>query len=154
MSIFQELKNNFVNGWLKEDPRIVIASLLGILTVISLFIALRYHCKKIKKLKQTAIKNGTVITAVLKSKYHYHGRDRKQSYSGRYKYTVDGIEREYSIRIENPVPDTIELYPKNSRMTKFFSDYDRTSNADAAFNILAGIAVCVITLLATGYISI
>lgn len=137
-----------LKGWRDEDPRFVAASLLGIATFIILSILLYKSQKRKKKLKQQAIDNNTVIEAKLISRHRRHDSD---SYSGTYRYTVNGKTKEYSIDSEFNVPDTIKLYPKNSSITKFFSDYDRTSNAGIAFNALAAIAVHVIVLLVTRY---
>ncbi|MCI7803784.1 MAG: hypothetical protein MR503_01735 [Oscillospiraceae bacterium] len=150
-----ELKENFKKGWLDEDPRLLTAVLLGIGVFIVLNVLLYKSGKRRKQLKQQAIENKTAIEAVLvyrHRKHSGHGTESVTNYYGRYRYTVNGSEKEYSIDTECSLPDRIMLYPKNSSETRFFSDYDRTSNAGVALNALAAIAVCVLTLWITGYI--
>ncbi|MDO4944769.1 MAG: hypothetical protein Q4E74_06160 [Ruminococcus sp.] len=142
-----ELKENFIKGWLEEEPRIVAASLLGILTFVILSVLLYKSEKRKKALKQQAIENKTAIQARIISSHRTHDSETETSYYGTYRYTLNGKDKEYSIHSNYPVPNIIYLYPKNSSATKFFSDYDRTVNAAIAFNVLASIAVHVFVLL-------
>jgi len=146
------LIDSFKKGWLDEDPRLVTAVLLAIAVFIILSILLGMHNKKLAKLKDKAVKNEYTVEAVIKKRYHSHQND-KLPYSGWYAYSVDGETKEYSIKSHSPLPDSILLYPKNKSMTKFFSDYDRTSNAAIPFNAIVSIAVCILTLWITGYFS-
>ncbi|MBQ3567014.1 MAG: hypothetical protein IJA12_07535 [Oscillospiraceae bacterium] len=148
------LIKTFKEGWLDEDPRIVCAVLLAIGVFVTLSILLGRRTKKKNKLKDNAIKNGTVIQGRLT--YHYTDRDNKDNtrYYGRYAYTVNGEKKEYSVNSNIPLPDTIELYPKNSMATKFFSDYDRTTNAAIPLNAIISVAVLIFTLCVTGYFSL
>ena len=146
----------FKEGWLDEDPRIVAASLLGIFTFIILNILLYKSEKRKKNLKQQSIENNTAIEGRVVDHGKLNDSDdskRTYYYYGTYEYTVNGKIKKYRIHSESRVPNTIKLYPKNSSMTKFFSDYDKLANAAIAFNALAAIAVCIFTLLLTGYIN-
>ena len=57
-----DLIDNFKEGWLDEDPRVVFAVLAGIATFIILNILLSKSKKKLLRLKQKPIDNNTVIT--------------------------------------------------------------------------------------------
>ena len=142
---------NFKNGWLKEDPRVTAGVLLGIAVFITLNILLSRSKKNLKMLKQQAVDNNAVINAKICYRHRKRNTDDLKYY-GRYKYTVNGKEKEYSVYSNYPLPDTIELYPRNKSRTKFFSAYDERSNAAIAANCLAGIAVCFLVLFITGYI--
>lgn len=146
-----DLAEAFKKGWLEEDPGVVAAALLGIFTFVLLNILFSKYKKRRKLLKQQAIQNNTAIEARIISRYL--DNDRKY-YHGRYRYVVNGEAKEYSIFSEYEVPDTIMLYPKNSSMVRFFSDYDRINGAAIAFNVLAAIAVCVLTLIAAKYFTL
>lgn len=145
--------DNFKKGWLDEDPRLVTAVLLAIAVFIILSILLGKHNKKLTKLKDEAVKNGYTVKAVIKKRYLSHQND-KLPYSGWYVYSVNGETKEYSVKSHSPLPDSILLYPKNKSMTKFFSDYDRTSNAAIPLNAVVAVAVCIFTLWITGYFSL
>lgn len=147
-----ELIDNFKKGWLDADPRLTAATLLGIFTFVILTVLLHKSEKRRKELKKNAVERSTAITAERISRHNNHGSGTGLQYSGTYRYTVNGAEHEYRISSDRPVPQTITLYPKGDGSDRFFSDYDRTINAGMSFNVLAGIAVCVGTLLLTGYI--
>lgn len=146
-------KKTFKEGWLDEDPRIVAASLLGIFTFVILNILLYKSEKRKKKLKQQSIENNTAIEGKVLKHGRFRDSERTWTYYGTYEYTVNGKIKKYRIHSQCHVPNTIKLYPKNSSMTKFFSDYDKLANAAIAFNAIAAIAVCIFTLLLTGYIN-
>ncbi len=148
------LIKTFKEGWLDEDPRLVCAVLLAIGVFVTLSILLGRHTRKKNKLKSNAIKNGAVIQGRLC--YHYTDRDNKDNtrYYGRYAYAVNGERKEYPVNSSMPLPDTIDLYPKNNSATKFFSDYDRTTNAAIPFNVIVSVAVLIFTLWITGYFSL
>ena len=148
-----EIIESFKKGWLDEDPRLVAAILLAIAVFIILNILLYRHSKKMNKRKNDAVAKGNVVTAKLRNCYHDRNSKRNTSYSSWYTYTVNGQTGEYHINTNCKSPDTIELYPKNQEMTKFFSDYDRTTNAAIPFNAVAAIAVCFFTLWISGYIT-
>ncbi len=147
------LIETFKEGWLDEDPRLVCAVLLAIAVFITLSILLGRRTKKMQKLKNNAIKNGTVIKGKLT--YHHFNRYDKNNtpHYGRYTYTVNGKTKEYPVRSNMPLTDNIDLYPKNKSMTRFFSDFDRTTNAAIPFNAIVSVAVCILTLWITDYIS-
>ncbi|MBE6846469.1 MAG: hypothetical protein E7508_12410 [Ruminococcus sp.] len=148
-----ELIESFKKGWLDEDPRLVTAILLGIAVFIVLNVLCCRHSKKRNKRKTDAAAKGNVVTAKLRSCYHDRDSKRNTSYSAWYTYTVKGQTKEYHINTDCKSPDTIELYPKNEEMSKFFSDYDRTTNAAIPFNALVAAAVCFFTLWVSGYIT-
>ena len=146
----EKLIETFKEGWLEEDPRVVFAVLSGIAVFIILNILLSKSKKKLQKLKQIAIENKTVIIANIKSRYH--DRESRMEYSGRYRYIINGTEKEYAVISSSPLPDTLELYPKDSRGTKVFSDYDQREGFGVSANAVAGIAVCIFIMFITGYI--
>lgn len=147
-----ELIEKFKEGWLDEDPRVVFAVLSGIAVFIILNILLSKSKKKLKMLKQQAIDNKTVIIANIKSRYHNRDSKSRYEYSGRYRYYVNGKEKEYAAMSTYPLPDTLELYPKNSKGTKVFSDFDEEEGFGVSADGVAGIAVCIFILFITGYI--
>ncbi|MBQ8878625.1 MAG: hypothetical protein IJ029_07835, partial [Lachnospiraceae bacterium] len=108
--------------------------------------------KNLQKLKQQAIENQTVIVAKIKSRHHDRHTKSELEYSGRYTYTVNGKEKEYAVHSANPLADTLELYPKNSAGTKYFSAYDERQGFGFSANFIAGVAVCILILFITGYI--
>ena len=148
------LTEKFKEGWLDEDPRLICAVLIAIALFITLSILLGRRTKKRQKLKDNAINNGTVIKGTLT--YHYYDRDKKDTtpHYGQYTYTVNGEQKKYPVHSDMPLPDTIDLYPKNKSMTRFFSDYDRTTNAAIPLNAIISVAVCILILWLTGYFSI
>lgn len=143
--MMNELKENFTKGWLNDDPGDIAATLLGIFTFVFLCIMLRKSEKRKKILKQQAIENNTAIEARIVSRHRNYDSESDASDFGVYRYTLNGKIKEYTIN-SIQLPDTIKLYPKNSAGTKVFSDYDRTVHAGIAFNVLAAIAVHVLTL--------
>ena len=145
------LIETFKEGWLDEDPRVVFAVLSGIVVFIILNILLGKSKKKLKKLKRQAIDNKTVINAAIKSRYHNRDSKSRYEYSGRYRYYVNGKEKEYAAMSTCPLPDTLELYPKNSRGTKVFSEFDEEEGFGVSANAIAGIAVCIFIMYVTGY---
>ncbi len=150
----ENLIETFKEGWLEEDPRLVIAVLAGIAVFVILNILLGRSKKNLQKLKQQAIDDKTVIVAKIKSRHHDRHTKSRLEYSGRYRYIIDGKEKEYVAKSSNPLPDTLELYPKNSEGTKIFSEYDEREGFGVSANAVAGIAVCILILLITGYISL
>lgn len=148
-----EIIENFKKGWLDEDPRLVCATLLAIAVFVTLSILLGRHSKKLKKLKTSAIENNSVVKATLTYQHYSYNDNDDLPYSGRYTYTVNGKKKKYHINSDLPIPDTLDLYPKNKSKTKFFSDYDRTTNAAIPFNAIVSVAVLIFTLWVTGYIS-
>ena len=148
------LIETFKEGWLDEDPRLVFAVLVGIAVFIILNILLGKSKKKLQKLKQQAIDDKAVIVAVIKERYHSHRTNSRYEYRGRYRYFVNGKEKEYTAMSSAPLPDTLELYPKNKAGTKVFSDYDEAQyeGFGCSANAIAGIAVCIFILFVTGYI--
>ncbi|MBQ8571953.1 MAG: hypothetical protein IJ451_00635 [Ruminococcus sp.] len=148
----QELIDAFKEGWLEEDPRVVIAVLTSIAVFIALNILHSKYQKNLQKLKQQAINDKTIITAQIKSRYHSHQTKSRFEYKGRYRYIVNGKEKEYAASDSAPLPDTLELYPKNSTGSRVFSDYDFYEGNAFAVNAIASIAVLVAILFLTGYI--
>lgn len=149
-----DLKESFKKGWLEEDPRIISACLLGILTFIVLNILLHRSEKRKKQIMKRAIESNTAIEGKLVKHGRYRDHEKKEyDYYGIYEYSVNGTIKKYEIRSEFHLPDTIKLYPKNRSMTRFFSAYDETTRAAIGFNGLASIAVCIVTLMLTGYFS-
>lgn len=150
-----DLKKAFKEGWLDEDPRIIAAVLLGFLTFIFLNALLYKSEKRKKQIIQQAFENNTAIEGRLVKHRRYRDFKRKDhEYYGTYEYSVNGTVKKYRIHSINHLPNTIKLYFKNHSMTKVFSEYDNIKGAAIAFNALAAIAVCIATLLVTGYLSI
>ena len=89
---------------------------------------------------------------MIKSRYHDRETKSEFEYRGRYRYVVNGKEKEYTASDSIPLPDTLELYPKSRDGEKVFSDYDFREGYGFAVNALAGIALCILILWITGYI--
>lgn len=144
-----------LSGWTDEDPRVILATVLGIFVAVVLMVISHRREVKRKEQKQTAIQLGNVITAkrvkVWKSwKTTDSGREETY-YNGTYEYTVNGKTKRYSIGNKMSVPLTdLYLYYVDSPK-KVFSDYDTRWGFSIA--VLLGIATCILTLLLTGYIS-
>ncbi len=155
MNGLNNLVETFKEGWLDEDPRVVFAVLSGIAVFIFLNILHSRYQKNLQKLKQKAIDDNTVIIARIKSRYRDLVDARSEyNYTGRYRYVVNGEEKKYSVKSSNPLPDTLELYPKNKKGTRVFSDFDYNKGFGFGFtfNALVGIAVLIFILFITGYI--
>ena len=148
----EKLIETFKEGWLEEDPRLVFAVLSAIAVFIILNILHSKYQKNLHKLKQQAIDDKTVIIAKINSRFRDLDSKSRFHYRGRYRYFVNGKEEEYVASDSVPLPDTLELYPKNSTGTKVFSDYDFYEGYAFAINAIASFAVLMFILFATGYI--
>lgn len=146
------LIEKFKEGWLNEDPRLVFAVLTGIAVFILLNILHSKSKKKLQKLKGQAIKEKSVINASIKKRYHSRRTNSQYDHRGWYRYVINGEEKEYTACDSAPLPDALQLYPKNSTGTKVFSDYDFREGFGFSANAIAGIGVCIFILFITGYI--
>lgn len=146
-----DLKESFEKGWLNEDPRMVAATLSGMFTFVILSILLFKSEKNKKSIKRNSVENGTAVEAKIVSRSSNFNSESERIYYGEYKYRINGKTKRYRIESVNPIPDTILLYPKNKKGTRFFSDYDDIVSAAIAFNVIASIAICVFILWVTGY---
>lgn len=128
------------------------------MSAIAVFIILNIlhskYQKNLHKLKQQAIDDKTVIIARIKSRRHNRNSKSRFEYRGRYRYTINGEEKEYVASDTVPLPDTLELYPRGSTGTKVFSDYDFYEGSAFAINAIASFALLMFILFATGYFSL
>lgn len=109
----EKIIETFKEGWLEEDPRLVFAVLSAIAVFIILNILHSKYQKNLHKLKQQAIDDKTVIIAKIKSRFRDLDSKSRFHYRGRYRYFANGKEEEYVASDSVPLPDTLELYPKN-----------------------------------------
>ncbi len=149
---WNELAEKFKEGWLDEDPRLVFSVLAGIAVFILLNVLHGKSKKKLQRLKEQAIEEKRVIAATIKKRYHSHQTKSHYDYRGWYRYVVNGKEKEYTACDYAPLPDKLDLYPKNAAGTKVFSDFDFREGFGFSANAIAGIGVCIFLLFATGYI--
>lgn len=143
------------NGWANEDPRVILAIIIGIAVVVIWSIKTHRTIAHRSKVKEDAIKNNQVIKAkIVKHWIERNSKKGKQNcYHGVYEYMINGETRKYSIHSDYGIP-MIELnlyYDESSN--KFFSDYDH-ENLSYNVGILLGIAALLLTLFFTGYIGL
>lgn len=147
---------NIENGWADEDPRLILAVIVGILVAVIYGIFTHRKIIRRKKQKQQAIELGHIIKA--KRVKIYKQSDTTESgaiethYSGVYEYTVNGKTKRYRVHSDSGLPlIELNLYYADTP-AKVFSDYE---HYQLGYNIgiLLGIAAGMLTMYVTGYFS-
>lgn len=145
------------SGWTDEDPRVILAVVLGFVAVIVVYKLRRNKYKKLERIKAECIENKTVIHANCLGVKCSRDSDGELEEYGTYEYEFEGKMRKYSVSSKRGgVPYVqIHLYYGDG-VREPFSDHDITAVARTALSlgILAGIATVLLTMHFTGYITI
>lgn len=144
------------NGWAQEDPRVILAVVVGILVTVCWIVRTHRKKKRREQEKKAAIEAGRVIKARrMKISEDIDETDtgtREYTYRGVYEYEVDGQTKRHRVISKRTLPYVFLYLYYTDTPKKVFSDYDNLETGYSTACLL-GIGALLLTMYLTGYIT-